>query len=218
MIKPIDLQEPDAKCLYHGSRALSDSETMSLILAGLNPAEKVNKLLSAVSYNFAELGKYSYEELKNFGLSHLQAIRLIAVMEFSRRKALQVADSKPKIRQSKDAVDCIQPLIGELDHEEFWVLHLDRANNVIKRSNISKGGISGTVTDVRIVLKEAILCGASALIVAHNHPSGNLNPSDADSKVTLKIKDAGQLVDIQLLDHVIIAGKEYYSFADNGLI
>lgn len=218
MIKPIDLQEPDAKCLYHGSRALSDLETMSLILAGLNPAEKVNKLLSAVSYNFAELGKYSYEELKNFGLSHLQAIRLIAVMEFSRRKALQVADSKPKIRQSKDAVDCIQPLIGELDHEEFWALYLDRSNNVIKRSNISKGGISGTVTDVRIVLKEAILCGASALIVAHNHPSGNLNPSEADSKVTLKIKDAGQLVDIQLLDHVIIAGKEYYSFADNGLI
>jgi len=218
MIKPIDLQEPDAKCLYHGSRALSDSETMSLILAGLNPAEKVNKLLSAVSYNFAELGKYSYEELKNFGLSHLQAIRLIAVMEFSRRKALQVADSKTKIRQSKDAVDCLQPIIGELGHEEFWVLYLDRANNVIKRSNISKGGISGTVTDVRIVLKEAILCGASALIVAHNHPSGNLNPSEADSKVTLKIKDAGQLVDIQLLDHVIIAGKDYYSFADNGLI
>lgn len=218
MIKPIDLQEPDTKLLYSGSRALSDSETMSLILAGVNPAEKVNKLLSAVAYNFSALGKYSYVELRNFGLSHLQAIRLIAVMEFSRRKALQVADENPKITQSKDAFDMFYPIVGDLDHEEFWALYLDRANKIIKRSNISKGGISGTVTDVRIVFKEAILCGASALIVVHNHPSGNLNPSESDTKITQKIREAGLLVDVTLLDHVIIGNKEYYSFADNGLI
>lgn len=218
MIKLVDLQEPDVKLLYNGSHALSDSETLSLILAGLNPAEKVSKLLASVGFNFTELGKYTYYELKNFGLSHLQAIRLIAVIEFSRRKALQIADTVDTIRKSKDAFDIFQPIVGELQHEEFWVLFLDRANHVLRRSKLSQGGMNGTVTDVRMILREALLNKASGIIVCHNHPSGNLNPSDSDIAITKKIKEAGAIMDIQLLDHIIIGNKEYYSFADNGII
>lgn len=218
MIKLADLQEPDVKLLYNGSHALSDSETLSLILAGLKPAEKVGKLLASVSFNFTELGKYNYYELKNFGLSHLQAIRLIAVIEFSRRKALQIADAVLTIRQSKDASDIFQPLVGELDHEQFWILFLDRANHVLRRSKLSQGGMNETITDVRMILREALLIKASGIIVCHNHPSGNPNPSDSDITITKKIKQAGAMMDIQLLDHIIICKKEYYSFADNGNI
>jgi DNA repair protein RadC len=122
------------------------------------------------------------------------------------------------LKCSKDAAEIFLPILSDLAHEEFWVLFLNRSNRVIDRMKLSQGGISGTVTDVRIVMKKAIECLASGLIVCHNHPSGNLNPSDSDSKITQKIKDAGNLMDIQLLDHIIISGRDYYSFADNGLM
>jgi DNA repair protein RadC len=214
-----ELQEPDVKLLHNGSYALSDAETLGLVMAGVDSTAKANKLLASVNYSFSDLGKYNYSELINFGLSHLQAIRLIAVMEFSRRKAIQPTIAKDyTIRQSKDVADIMQPLIGELDHEEFWVLFLNRSNKVIKRERISVGGLSGTVTDVRILFKSAILNKASGIIVAHNHPSGNLNPSESDTKITQKIKDCGSLMDIQVLDHLIISEKDFYSFADNGII
>ena len=123
-----------------------------------------------------------------------------------------------QIKCSKDVFDLIGPTLSDLPHEEFWILFLNRSNKVISRMKLSQGGISGTVTDVRIVMKKAIENLASGIIVCHNHPSGNLNPSESDSRITNKIKEAGLLLDIQLLDHLIIIDKEYYSFADNGLI
>jgi DNA repair protein RadC len=123
-----------------------------------------------------------------------------------------------QIKCSSDARDLILPYFLDLTHEEFFCIFLNRANKVIKIDQLSKGGISGTVTDIRILFKNAILNTASGVIVAHNHPSGNLNPSDSDSKITAKIKEAGNLLDIQLLDHLIIYDSDYYSFADNGML
>jgi DNA repair protein RadC len=139
-------------------------------------------------------------------------------MELGRRRKLAEAEDVFQIRSSKDVADIFQPLLSDLLHEEFWILFLNRSNRVISRMKLSQGGISGTVTDVRIVMKKAIECLASGIIVCHNHPSGNLNPSESDSKITQKIKEAGNLMDIQLLDHLIISDKDYYSFADNGML
>ena len=143
---------------------------------------------------------------------------MIAALEIGRRKQLSEATEKPQIKCSKDIFDIFQPILGDLAHEEFWVIFLNRSNKIMGRMKLSQGGISGTVTDVRVVMKRAIEYLASGIIVAHNHPSGNLNPSESDTKITQKIKEAGNLMDIQLLDHLIITDKEYYSFADNGIL
>ena len=123
-----------------------------------------------------------------------------------------------QIKCSGDVKDLLAPYFADLTHEEFFCIFLNRANKVIKIDQVSKGGISGTVTDVRIIIKNAVLLTASGVIVAHNHPSGNLNPSESDIKITTKIKEAGNLLDIQLLDHLIIYDSDYYSFADNGVL
>ncbi|MDX9729972.1 MAG: JAB domain-containing protein, partial [Bacteroidales bacterium] len=128
------------------------------------------------------------------------------------------ATENPQIRSSADVFGIISPLMEDLTHEEFWILFLNRANRVTGRMKISQGGVSGTVTDVRIVMKKAIETLASGLVICHNHPSGNTSPSDSDIRITQKIKEAGALMDIQLLDHLIVAGKDYYSFADNGAL
>jgi DNA repair protein RadC len=124
----------------------------------------------------------------------------------------------PQIKCSKDVFDLFSPTLSDLPHEEFWILFLNRSNKVINRMKLSQGGISGTVTDVRMVMKKAVEYLASGIIVCHNHPSGNLNPSESDTRITQKIKEAGNIMDIQLLDHLIISEKDYYSFADNGLL
>jgi DNA repair protein RadC len=214
----MELNEPATKLVHRGSMALSDLETLSLILAGVDPQDKAGKLLQACEYDFSELSRYSYTELINFGLSHLQAIRLIAMLEFSRRKAIQQATERKVIKCSRDAYEILSPLLSDLDHEQFFVLFLNRANKVIKYERISQGGMSGTVTDVKIILRKGLENKASGLILFHNHPSGNINPSESDSVITKKIKEASILMDIQTLDHIIIAGKDFFSFADNGLI
>jgi len=214
----MELNEPDIKLVHRGSMALSDLETLSLILSGVDPAEKANRLLNACEYDFSELSRYSYTDLINYGLSHLQAVRLIAMIEFSKRKAIQQTRERKVIRRSRDAYEILSPLLSDLDHEEFFVLFLNRSNKVIKYERISQGGMAGTVTDVKIILRKALENKASSLILCHNHPSHNNNPSDADISITRKIKEASALMDIQTLDHIIICGKDFYSFADNGQI
>lgn len=214
----MQLNEPDIKLVHNGTGAISDLETLSLILAGVDPQDKAGKILQACEYDFSQLSRYSYADLLNFGLSHLQAVRLIAMIEFSRRKAIQQAREKQVIKCSRDAFEILSPLLSDLDHEEFFVLFLNRANKVIKYERISQGGMSGTVTDVKIILRKALENKASGLILCHNHPSCNNNPSEADISITKKIRDASTLMDITTMDHIIIAGKDFYSFADNGII
>jgi DNA repair protein RadC len=213
----LELQEPDAKLLYMGRSALSDKDIMSLILAGNDNKPKAEKLLTAASFNFDNLSKYCYNDLKNeFGLSHLQAVRCIAVIEFAKRMTVQRADEMTQIRSSANIFEYMYPTLSFLDHEEFWAILLNRSNRIIKRVKISQGGIAGTITDVRILFKHCINELACGLIVCHNHPSGNTSPSEADVRITHKIKEAATIMDIQVLDHVILAGENYYSFADNG--
>jgi len=172
-----------------------------------------------VNNNLNNLGKLSIADLEKLnGIGPARAVTIAAALELGRRRKLAEVQDVVQIKCSKDVSDIFQPLLSDLAHEEFWILFLNRSNKVINRMKLSQGGLSGTVTDVRIVMKKAIEYLASGIIICHNHPSGNLNPSDSDNKITQKIKEAGILMDIQLLDHLIIAEKDYFSFADNGLL
>jgi len=197
------------------TNSLTDTQLLSMILGGKNALNKSEYILSNLSID--KILETQPEELKQvYNLSNSQAQNLENFKSF--RKRALIKKELTHIKCSKDVRDLLQPYFIDLTHEEFFYIILTRANKVLKIEQLSKGGISGTVTDVRILFKNAILNTASGVIVAHNHPSGNLNPSESDIKITSKIKEAGNLLDIQLLDHLIIYDSEYYSFADNGLL
>jgi DNA repair protein RadC len=214
---------PREKLIQKGTASLSDAELLAILISsGTKDKSAVDlgrEILSMVNNNLNSLGKLSVADLKKLhGIGPARAVTISAALELGRRRKLADAEDVLQIKSSKDVADIFQPLLSDLLHEEFWILFLNRSNKVISRMKLSQGGISGTVTDVRMVMKNAIECLASGIIVCHNHPSGNLNPSESDTKITRKIKDAGELMDIQLLDHLIISEKDYYSFADNGML
>ena len=210
--------DPREQLLFKGVFSLSDAENLSIVISGRDAQNKAKNLLNKVNYNYMNLAKMSYHDLVNEGLTAGQAVRVIACNNYSNRKASSIAEEKGQIKCSKDVFDIFSPLLSDLEHEEFWVLFLNRSNKVLGKMKLSQGGVSETVTDVRIIMKHAINRLASGLIISHNHPSGNLNPSESDTKITQKIKEAGNLLDIQLLDHIIVSEKDHYSFADNGLL
>lgn len=214
---------PREKSMAKGMSSLSDAELLAILInSGTKSKSAVDlgrELLGKVNNNLNALGKLSIAEIRSFGvIGPARAVTIAAALELGRRRKLAEVSELPRISCSKDVADIFQPILGDLLHEEFWVIFLNRSNKVIGRMKLSQGGVSGTVTDVRMVMKKAIECLASGIIVCHNHPSGNLNPSESDSKITLRIKEAGNLMDIQLLDHLIITDQDYYSFADNGMI
>jgi len=135
-----------------------------------------------------------------------------------RRRRGEIAMKIQKITQSRDAFELLQPIMGELEHEEFWILFLNNSNKVMHKAQLSKGGITGTLVDVRLIMKQALELGAVALILAHNHPSGTLRPSTADKQITQKVRQAGEALDVKVLDHLIITQRDYFSFADNALL
>jgi DNA repair protein RadC len=214
---------PREKLILKGNANLSDAELLGILISsGTKDKSAVDlgrELLKLVDNNLNSLGKLTIGDLtKVHGIGPARAVTISAALELGRRRKLAEVPVVPQIKCSKDVADIFQPLLADLNHEEFWVLFLNRSNKVISRMQLSQGGISGTVTDVRIIMKKAVECLASGIIVCHNHPSGNLNPSESDTKITQKIREAGNLMEIQLLDHLIITDKDYYSFADNGLI
>jgi DNA repair protein RadC len=214
---------PREKLIQKGTASLSDAELLGILISsGTKDKSAVDlgrELLGTVNNNLNSLGKLSIADLKKIhGIGNARAVTIAASLELGRRRKLAEVEYVQQIRSSKDVADIFQPLLSDLLHEEFWILFLNRSNKVINRMKLSQGGVSGTVTDIRIIMKNAVECLASGIIVCHNHPSGNLNPSDSDSKITQKIKEAGVLMDIQLLDHLIISEKDYYSFADNGML
>ena len=214
---------PREKLMLKGAATLSDAELLGILISsGTKEKSAVDlgrELLCAVDNNLNSLGKLSVNDLKKIhGIGTARAVTIIAALELGRRRKLADALNIQKINGSKEVAEIFQPLLADLPHEEFWILFLNRSNSIIGRMKLSQGGVSGTVTDVRIIMKKALEYLASGIVVCHNHPSGNLDPSDADSHITQKIKEAGKLLDIQLHDHLIVSDKGYYSFADNGLL
>jgi DNA repair protein RadC len=214
---------PREKLLTKGTSGLTDAELLGILISsGTRDRSAVDlgrELLSLVSNNLNSLGKLTIADLtKIHGIGPARAVTIAAALELGRRRRFSEEPEILQIKCSGDVADIFRPIMADLPHEEFWILFLNRSNRVINRIKLSQGGISGTVTDVRMIMKKAVETLASGIIVCHNHPSGNLNPSESDTKITRKIKEAGELLDIQLLDHLIISGKDYYSFADNGMI
>jgi DNA repair protein RadC len=214
---------PREKLLLKGKAALSDAELIALLIGSgtgtLSAVEVAKLVLQSVENNLHDLAKLTVKDLvKNKGIGEAKAIAIVAAMELGRRRKEYETEEKPKITGSKDAYLVIKGDLLDLGHEEFWVLLLNRANRVIKKKRVSEGGVSGTVADPKIIYKLALEELASGIIVVHNHPSGNLTASQSDIALTKKLKEAGKVLEVQLLDHLIIAGQKYYSFADEGIL
>ncbi|HOU95523.1 MAG TPA: DNA repair protein RadC [Bacteroidales bacterium] len=214
---------PREKLYMKGPSTLSDAELLGILISsGTKDKSAVDlgrELLALAGNNLNSLGKLSIQDITKIrGIGTARAVTIAAALELGRRRKLSEIPSMSSIKCSRDAFDLISPLLTDLQHEEFWILFLNRSNRVIHRMKLSQGGISGTITDIRIVMKKAIEYLSSGIILCHNHPSGNLSPSDSDTNITIKIKEAGNFLDIQLIDHLIISENNYYSFADNGFL
>ncbi len=212
---------PREKLLLKGRAALSDAELIAILIATGNREDSAvgvaKKILSSAGNNLNDLGKLSVNDLKKTkGIGEAKAITIIASLELGRRRKSEEAQEKKQIITSKDAYNFFEPLISDNKHEEFWIVMLNRANKIIGHKKISEGGINGTVADPRIIFKQALENYATSIVLCHNHPSGNIIPSNEDIRLTQKIKEAGKLLDILVLDHIIIGDKKYYSFSDEG--
>lgn len=214
-----DDDKPREKLVLKGKEALSDAELLAIIIGSGSRNESAvalsKRILGHVQNNLNSLGKLSLKQLTTFkGIGEAKAIAIIAATELGRRRRLEEASVLEKINSSRIVFEIMQPIIGELPHEEFWVLYLNNSNQVIYKSQLSKGGITGTVVDIRLILKMALEHNAVSFILVHNHPSGKLKASDSDIEVTQKVKLAARQLDLNLLDHVILTEKGYLSFVD----
>lgn len=210
---------PREKLMEKGKESLSDSELLAILLGSGNRDESAiglaQRMLHAVNGKIHLLAKFPIEKLTQFkGVGEAKAITIITALEFGKRRHMEMHSESEKISSSKDVFQIMNPLLGELEHEEFWVLFLNNSNKVLSKYQLSKGGLTATLADTRLLLKRALEQLAVAVIICHNHPSGKLEPSRADIELTRKIKNACETVDIKLLDHLIITEKTYFSFAD----
>lgn len=214
---------PREKLLLKGRHALSDAELLAILIGSGSREETAvalsQRLLADFGNDLNRLGRLSIQELMHYkGIGEAKAISIVAALELGRRRKDKEPEKRPKISSSKDVFELMNGTLADLPHEEFHALYLNRANRVMSSERISTGGVTGTVADSRLILKSAINLLASGLVVCHNHPSGNLQPSAADKKLTKKLQEACRLLDIQLLDHLIITDTAYFSFADEGML
>lgn len=218
-----DDDKPRKKLVLKGHAALSDAELIAILIGSGNREESAvalsKRILASTNNNLNELGKLTIKQLMQFkGIGEAKAITIVAALEIGRRRRGESAQKITKINSSKDVFELLQPILGELPHEEFWIVYLNNSNKVLHKEQLSKGGITGTLVDIRLVLKQALEYGAVGIILAHNHPSSTLRPSSADKQITNKLKIAAEALDIKVLDHVIITEKAYFSFADEQLL
>ena len=214
---------PREKMLKSGATALSDAELIAILIRTGNGTDTAldlaRQMLAAEKNELQRLAMNGIRPLSKIkGVGEVKAITIQAAIELGRRCRLAEVREKPLIRNSMDAFLLLDPLLRDLQHEEFWILLLNRANMVMDTRMISKGGISGTVVDPKLIFHEALDAKASGIILGHNHPSGNNRPSEQDLKLTQKLKEAGKFLEIAVLDHIIIAGSTFYSFADEGTL
>jgi len=215
--------QPREKLMTQGRQVLSDAELIAILIGSGNREESAielcKKILNNSSNNLNELAKLSVNDLMKFkGIGEAKAISIVAALELGRRRISEAVIDKVKLSSSKEAYEYLRPVLEDLPHEEFWILFLNRANKIIGKQLIGRGGISQTTADVKIVFKKSIDKQASAIILAHNHPSGNIKPSESDIQLTRKIKNGSELLDIQVLDHLIVGDGNYFSFNDSGMM
>ena len=213
---------PREKFLLKGKSSLSDSELLAILIGSGSRNESAvqlcQRILASTNNNLNQLGKISVNQLTNFkGIGEAKAISIAAALELGRRRRAEESVELKKITSSKMVFEIMQPIIGELPHEEFWVLYLNNSNKVIHKSQLSKGGLTGTVVDVRLIFKTAFEHNAVSIILTHNHPSGKLLARDEDIQITRKIKEASKHLEINVLDHIIITENGFYSFNDEGI-
>lgn len=214
---------PREKLVLKGVSSLSNAELIAILIGSGNRNETAvelsQRILKSQLNNLNNLARLSVKDLmETKGIGEAKAISIIAALELGKRRSIQEIHERKKITSSNDVFQLYQPQLIDLPFEEFHVVYLNRSNNILKSQKFSQGGVSGTIIDSRLVLKEAIALLASSLILCHNHPSGNIKPSQSDIEITKKLKQGASLFDIQVLDHIIIGDKKYYSFADEGII
>ncbi len=218
-----DDDKPREKLLQKGRTVLSDAELIAILIGSGNRNESAvqlaKRILASVNHNLNDLGKLSFNQLMKFnGIGEAKAVSIAAALEIGRRRRGEELVKIEKVSCSRDAFELLYPYMAELDHEEFWIVYLNNSNKVVHKSQMSEGGITGTLVDVRLVLKQALELGAVALIMAHNHPSGTLRASSADKQLTKKLKVAAEALDIKILDHLILTPHDYLSSADKGIL
>ncbi|MEO5673501.1 MAG: DNA repair protein RadC [Chitinophagales bacterium] len=216
---------PREKLMQKGKQSLSESELIAILVrtgTEKNDALQVSKeLLNKVKNDLNELSKLSVKDMLGLsvkGIGETKAITIVAALELGRRRQSSEVKEKEKFTSSRDIFETIYPMLADKQHEEFWILLLNRANKLIEKIQISTGGLTGTVADVRMIFEHAIKSKATSVILSHNHPSGNLSPSQTDIDLTKKMVKGGETLDIKVLDHIIIGDNQYYSFADEGMI
>lgn len=214
---------PREKLLHKGKAALSDAELLAILIGSGSREESAvdlcKRILRDQDHQLKQLSKTSIEKLQTYkGIGEAKAISIVAALELGKRHGNAELPIFPKITSSRDAYKVLKTVIADLAHEEFWALLLDNSNKVINKHQASKGGITSTIVDMRLIFKKALSCGAVAIILAHNHPSGTLKPSRLDIQLTERIKKAAELIDFKVLDHIIVTEKSYFSFADEQLL
>ena len=215
--------KPREKLLLKGKSVLSDSELIAILIGSGNTEESAvdlsKRILSDLNDNLIQLSKLSVVDLMKYkGIGEAKAITIIAALELGKRRRSSEVLVKKGIKSSNDVFEAFQDVLSDVNHEEFWVLLLNRANKIIKRVCISEGGFAGTVADPKKIFKIALENNASSIIICHNHPSGNIKPSEADIKLTKKLKEVGSNLELAVLDHLIVGDEKYYSFADEGIL
>ena len=214
---------PREKFIQKGKETLSDTELIAILIrSGTRDRSALvvaRDIMLLANDNLSSLAKMNINDFISVkGIGNTKAITLMAALELGRRRRLSEAEQRAVVSSSKDAYDLMKPLLEDLEIEQFWVLYLNNANKVLAKLNLSKGGITATLVDVRLLLKRALELNSTGLILCHNHPSGTLRASEADCKLTEKVKVSAKLMDIQLLDHIIVTDQSYFSFADEGRI
>lgn len=214
---------PREKFVLKGKGALSDAELIAILIGSGSKNESAvelsKRILLSAKNNLNQLGSLSIEDLMQFkGIGEAKAITISAALEIGRRRKESSSLVKPKIQSSEDAYQQFIPILSDLNHEEFWILILNRANKVVEIKNISRGGVSGTIADAKLIFRPVLNKLGSSIILGHNHPSGSVQPSMADKQLTKKIVEGGKSLDIQVLDHIIVGDNQYFSFADEGIM
>lgn len=218
-----EADRPREKLLLNGRRHLTDAELIAILIGSGNRDETAvdlgRRILATANNDLDALGRLTVKELSKFkGIGEAKAVAIVAALEIGRRRKETAEKKAVKITTSAEAFEVLSPVFADLDHEEFWILMLNQANDVISKQPISSGGMAGTIADPKIIFKMALEHSATYVILAHNHPSGNLAPSEQDIKITKKLVAVGGALDLQVLDHLIVTNKLYYSFGDEGLI